>query len=77
MVSLITRNSMTFEDCFSVIHQVALERVKEYTDLIREPPEFVDPRPPATWPEHGVIKVENLAIRYAVSSRSSHKLQII
>ncbi|KAH9478408.1 ABC transporter 7 [Psilocybe cubensis] len=44
---------------------VALERVKEYTDLKREPPEFVEPRPPASWPSHGAIKCENLVIRYA------------
>ncbi|PPQ81930.1 hypothetical protein CVT25_013778 [Psilocybe cyanescens] len=44
---------------------VALERVKEYTDLKREPPEYVEPRPPATWPSRGAIKCEDLVIRYA------------
>ena len=47
--------------------KVALERVKEYTDLQREPPEFIEPRPEPSWPTHGVIKCENLDIRYAVS----------
>ena len=48
---------------------MAVERVAEYTDeLAREPPEFVEPRPPASWPENGAIKCENLVIRYAVSS---------
>ncbi|ESK87928.1 atp-binding cassette transporter [Moniliophthora roreri MCA 2997] len=44
---------------------VALERVKEYSDLKREPPEFVEPRPPASWPTNGAIRCENLVIRYA------------
>ncbi|KAF8879657.1 ATP-binding cassette transporter [Gymnopilus junonius] len=44
---------------------VALERVKEYTDLKREPPEYVEPRPPASWPSEGAIKCEDLVIRYA------------
>ncbi|OAX34300.1 multidrug resistance-associated ABC transporter [Rhizopogon vinicolor AM-OR11-026] len=44
---------------------VALERVKEYSELKREPAEYIEPRPPASWPEHGVIKCENLVIRYA------------
>lgn len=29
---------------------VAVERIKEFSELQREPPEFVDPRPPASWP---------------------------
>ncbi|TFK48986.1 P-loop containing nucleoside triphosphate hydrolase protein [Heliocybe sulcata] len=44
---------------------VALERVKEYSELQREPPEFIEPRPPQSWPSSGAIKVENLVIRYA------------
>ncbi|KJA25547.1 hypothetical protein HYPSUDRAFT_37542 [Hypholoma sublateritium FD-334 SS-4] len=44
---------------------VALERVKEYTDLKREPPEYVEPRPPASWPSEGAIRCEDLVIRYA------------
>ncbi|TFK22034.1 multidrug resistance-associated ABC transporter [Coprinopsis marcescibilis] len=43
---------------------VALERVKEYTETKREAPEFVEPRPPASWPLEGEIRVENLSIRY-------------
>ena len=46
---------------------VALERVKEYSELAREPAEFIEPRPPASWPSVGGIKVEDLVIRYAVS----------
>jgi ABC-type multidrug transport system fused ATPase/permease subunit len=44
---------------------VALERVKEYSELQTEPPEFVEPRPPASWPSKGDIVCENLIIRYA------------
>ncbi|KIJ61804.1 hypothetical protein HYDPIDRAFT_183028 [Hydnomerulius pinastri MD-312] len=44
---------------------VALERVKEYSEIKQEPPEFAEPRPPASWPENGAIKCEDLVIRYA------------
>jgi len=44
---------------------VAVERIKEYSELPHEAPEFIEPRPPASWPEKGVINCENLVIRYA------------
>ncbi|KAI0821920.1 multidrug resistance-associated ABC transporter [Trametes gibbosa] len=44
---------------------VAVERVKEFSELSREPPEFIEPRPPASWPASGAISCENLVIRYA------------
>ncbi|KAI9510285.1 ATP-binding cassette transporter [Russula earlei] len=44
---------------------VALERVKEYTELQKESPEFVEPRPAASWPNKGEIACENLVVRYA------------
>ncbi|EPQ52410.1 hypothetical protein GLOTRDRAFT_26339, partial [Gloeophyllum trabeum ATCC 11539] len=44
---------------------VALERVKEYSELPREPPEYLEPWPPPSWPSAGEIKAENLVIRYA------------
>ncbi|KAJ7319100.1 multidrug resistance-associated ABC transporter [Mycena albidolilacea] len=44
---------------------VALERVKEYSELAREAPEFIEPRPPASWPSTGAIRCEDLVIRYA------------
>ncbi|PPR02009.1 hypothetical protein CVT24_011132 [Panaeolus cyanescens] len=44
---------------------VALERVKEYTELKQEPPEFLEPRPPASWPAEGAVRCEDLVIRYA------------
>ncbi|KAJ2928554.1 hypothetical protein H1R20_g8546, partial [Candolleomyces eurysporus] len=44
---------------------VALERIKEYSELKREPPEIVEPRPDASWPSQGDIKCEDLVIRYA------------
>ncbi|KAH9050918.1 ATP-binding cassette transporter [Lactarius deliciosus] len=33
--------------------------------LERKPPEFVEPRPPVSWPSNGEIECENLVIRYA------------
>ncbi|KAF7360576.1 Multidrug resistance-associated ABC transporter protein [Mycena venus] len=44
---------------------VALERVKEYSELTREAPEFMEPRPPASWPSTGAIRCEDLVVRYA------------
>ncbi|KAL5499202.1 hypothetical protein ACEPAH_1720 [Sanghuangporus vaninii] len=44
---------------------VAVERVKEYSEIPREGPETVEPRPPASWPSKGEIEVEHLHIRYA------------
>jgi hypothetical protein len=49
--------------------KVALERIKEYSELQVEPPEFVEPRPPASWPTKGEIVCEDLVIRYAVGSK--------
>lgn len=46
--------------------QVALERVKEYTEIKREAAEFTEPRPDPSWPVKGAIKCEDLVIRYAV-----------
>lgn len=45
---------------------MAVERIKEFTDVPREPPEFIEPRPPTSWPSKGEIKCEDLVIRYAV-----------
>ncbi|KAF9531155.1 multidrug resistance-associated ABC transporter [Crepidotus variabilis] len=44
---------------------VALERIKEYTEIKREAPEFIEPRPDPSWPSQGEIKCEDLVIRYA------------
>jgi len=44
---------------------VAVERVKEFSDLPAEGPEFVEPRPPTSWPSEGLIECEDLVIRYA------------
>lgn len=44
---------------------IALERVKEFSELPQEPPEFIEPRPAASWPHEGAIEVEDLVIRYA------------
>lgn len=45
---------------------VALERINEYSILTREAPEYVEPRPPASWPEQGKLEIDKLVIRYAV-----------
>lgn len=44
---------------------VSIERIVEMIELPVEAPEFVEPRPPASWPLEGVIEVEKLVIRYA------------
>ncbi|KAH8822793.1 P-loop containing nucleoside triphosphate hydrolase protein [Flagelloscypha sp. PMI_526] len=44
---------------------VALERVKEYSELPPEGAEYIEPRPEPAWPEQGRIKCENVSIRYA------------
>ncbi|THH26392.1 hypothetical protein EUX98_g7797 [Antrodiella citrinella] len=44
---------------------VAVERIKEFSEIKREPAEFIEPRPPASWPASGAIKCEDLVIRYA------------
>lgn len=58
---------------------VALERVKEFSELPQEPPEFIEPRPAASWPHEGAIDVDGLVIRYAVSverTRVSYVLRV-
>jgi len=49
------------------LNPLQVERVKEFSEIPQEPPEFVEPRPPASWPTSGAIEVEHLSIRYAVS----------
>jgi hypothetical protein len=49
--------------------KVALERIKEYSELQVEAPEFVEPRPPPSWPTRGEIVCKNLVIRYAVGGK--------
>ncbi|KAJ7265915.1 P-loop containing nucleoside triphosphate hydrolase protein [Mycena haematopus] len=44
---------------------VCVERVNEYCQIEQEPPEFMDPRPPASWPAAGAIQCQGLVIRYA------------
>lgn len=56
---------------------VALERIKEYSELPREAAEFIEPRPSASWPHNGGISVEKLEIRYAVSVNVSPLQAII
>ena len=74
-------STITFDMVFMVRHfvgleqsMVALERVKEYSELAREPPEFLEPRPPVSWPSAGAIECQDLVIRYAVCSDSVTRL---
>ena len=34
---------------------MAVERVKEYSELPPEGPEYVEPRPPTDWPSKGAV----------------------
>ncbi|KAJ7666515.1 P-loop containing nucleoside triphosphate hydrolase protein [Mycena rosella] len=45
--------------------QRCLERVNEYCEVEQEPPEFIEPRPPTSWPSEGAIQCQNLVVRYA------------
>ncbi|TIA89316.1 hypothetical protein E3P99_02108 [Wallemia hederae] len=44
---------------------VGIERVKEYSELPSEAPEYVDPRPPAEWPQEGAVSFQDFNLRYA------------
>ena len=77
--ALVFVNSITGDLLFMVCRfvgleqsMVALERVKEYSELKREAPEFVEPRTPAAWPERGEINVEDLVIQYAPELPPAH-----
>ncbi|KAJ7312954.1 P-loop containing nucleoside triphosphate hydrolase protein [Mycena albidolilacea] len=50
MVSFNVRAFVGLEQCL-----VAVEHVKETSDLDREPSEIIEPRPPANWPSRGKI----------------------
>ncbi|CAI2178694.1 732_t:CDS:10 [Funneliformis geosporum] len=43
----------------------SIERVCEFMEINQEAAEIIEPRPPASWPYDGNIRVENLLIRYA------------
>ncbi|KAJ7737145.1 multidrug resistance-associated ABC transporter [Mycena maculata] len=59
-LNLVLREFVSLEQAM-----VGLERIKEYSDLDQEAAEFIEPRPPSSWPQHGAIQCENLVIRYA------------
>ncbi|KAF9460036.1 multidrug resistance-associated ABC transporter [Collybia nuda] len=44
---------------------VAVERIKEYSEVPREGAEYISPRPPASWPSFGSISCQNLVVQYA------------
>ncbi|KAJ6551152.1 hypothetical protein B0H19DRAFT_1156687 [Mycena capillaripes] len=60
LISAHVRAFVGLEQCL-----VAVERVKETSDLPREPPEIIEPRPPASWPCKGKIACQDLSVRYA------------
>lgn len=41
------------------LSMVAVERVKEFSEMDSEAPEIVEPRPPANWPHSGEIFVDS------------------
>ncbi|GBB99870.1 hypothetical protein RclHR1_03660017 [Rhizophagus clarus] len=43
----------------------SIERVCEYLEINQEADAIIEPRPPASWPHNGNIKVENLLVRYS------------
>ena len=47
------------------LSMVAVERVKEYSEIEQEAAEFVEPRPPASWPSRGEVQVTKLYVRYS------------
>ncbi|KAJ7779182.1 multidrug resistance-associated ABC transporter [Mycena metata] len=65
--SMVSAHLMYFVRAFVGLEQclVAVERVKETSDLEREPPETIDPRPPANWPSRGEIVCQDLSVRYS------------
>ncbi|KAJ6482536.1 multidrug resistance-associated ABC transporter [Mycena sanguinolenta] len=65
--TVISSDLMYFVRAFVGLEQclVAVERVKQTSDLVREPPEIIEPRPPANWPSRGKIECRDLCIRYA------------
>lgn len=60
-LSNVLRSTQSASNC-----SVTDSTTHRYSELSREAAEFIEPRPPASWPEHGAISVENLIIRYAV-----------
>jgi ABC-type multidrug transport system fused ATPase/permease subunit len=47
----------------------AIERIHEYLDIEQEPPAHIsETEPRASWPEKGIVKVENLVMRYSADA---------
>ncbi|CED85202.1 multidrug resistance-associated abc transporter [Phaffia rhodozyma] len=46
-------------------NMIAVERLKEYSELPQEARELIEPRPEASWPSSGKISVQDLVIKYA------------
>tara|TARA_R110002050_G_scaffold274726_1_gene419269 strand:- start:286 stop:1380 length:1095 start_codon:yes stop_codon:yes gene_type:complete len=51
-------------NCTMETNIVAVERIKEYTDMKREAPPITDVRPSEDWPRKGGITFENVEMRY-------------
>jgi ABC-type multidrug transport system fused ATPase/permease subunit len=43
----------------------SIERVCEFLEVNQEAAAIIEPRPPASWPHNGNIKVENLLVKYS------------
>jgi len=44
---------------------VGVERLTEFAETKPEAAEIVEPRPPASWPEHGAVEFKDLRVQYA------------
>lgn len=66
-VSTIMHNLLFVVRRFVQLEQsmVALERIKEYSEIPPEAAEHIEPGPPEDWPANGAIEVQDLVIRYA------------
>ena len=60
----LTLNWTVRMNCQMETNIVSVERIKEYTEMKREAPPFMDYRPPLGWPSDGKITFSDVQIRY-------------
>ena len=47
-----------------ISHVTSVERILEYTNLPKEPSWTSDDPPPADWPKHGQVTLNNVSMKY-------------